>query len=168
MARTLGLSMDPILAAQDIVTGREFPIDVGAFGENRWFVYVAAFAPATGESVFELSAVFPGSTLGDALYALPRTDGTTDLRILRNTLVLGVLVGLVGTAMTVFFVAGITGYLGEGGTERAAAYVLPIGLAENVRLRRDVKQGEPIPEDAVDLEHAHTPVGVVPPSAATT
>ncbi|MGY1642983.1 DUF998 domain-containing protein [Geodermatophilus sp. SYSU D00703] len=39
------------------------------------------------------------------------------------------LLGLVGTAMTVFFVAGITGYLGEGGTERAAAYVLPIGLA---------------------------------------
>ncbi|MGK5114910.1 MULTISPECIES: DUF998 domain-containing protein [unclassified Geodermatophilus] len=37
--------------------------------------------------------------------------------------------GLVGTAMTVFFVAGITGHLGEGGTERAAAYVLPIGLA---------------------------------------
>jgi hypothetical membrane protein len=39
------------------------------------------------------------------------------------------LLGLVGAAMTVFFVAGITGYLGEGGTERAAAYVLPIGLA---------------------------------------
>ncbi|MGY1689756.1 DUF998 domain-containing protein [Geodermatophilus sp. SYSU D01105] len=39
------------------------------------------------------------------------------------------LLGLVGTAMTVFFVAGITEYLGEGGTERAAAYVLPLGLA---------------------------------------
>jgi hypothetical membrane protein len=39
------------------------------------------------------------------------------------------LLGLVGTAMTVFFVAGITRHLGEGGTERAAAYVLPIGLA---------------------------------------
>ena len=45
-----GLSMDPILAAQDIVTGREFPIDVGAFGENRWFVYVAAFGLFTGVS----------------------------------------------------------------------------------------------------------------------
>ena len=50
VARTLGLSMDPILAAQDIVTGREFPIDVGAFGENRWFVYVAAFGLFTGLS----------------------------------------------------------------------------------------------------------------------
>ncbi|MGY1821859.1 DUF998 domain-containing protein [Geodermatophilus sp. SYSU D00079] len=39
------------------------------------------------------------------------------------------LLGLVGTAATVFFVAGITRHLGEGGTERAAAYVLPIGLA---------------------------------------
>ncbi|SFL15485.1 DUF998 domain-containing protein [Geodermatophilus ruber] len=39
------------------------------------------------------------------------------------------LLGVVGAAMTVFFVAGITGFLGEGGTERAAAYVLPIGLA---------------------------------------
>jgi hypothetical membrane protein len=39
------------------------------------------------------------------------------------------LLGLVGTAATVFFVTGVTSYLGEGGTERAAAYVLPIGLA---------------------------------------
>jgi hypothetical membrane protein len=39
------------------------------------------------------------------------------------------LLGLVGTAMTVFFVAGVTQLLGVGGTERAAAYVLPIGLA---------------------------------------
>jgi hypothetical membrane protein len=37
--------------------------------------------------------------------------------------------GIVGAAATVFFFAGITRYLGEGGTERAAAYVLPIGLA---------------------------------------
>jgi hypothetical membrane protein len=39
------------------------------------------------------------------------------------------LLGLVGTAATVFFLTGVTAYLGEGGTERAAAYVLPIGLA---------------------------------------
>jgi hypothetical membrane protein len=37
--------------------------------------------------------------------------------------------GLIGTAMTVFFLTGVVRYLGEGGTERAAAYVLPIGLA---------------------------------------
>ena len=39
------------------------------------------------------------------------------------------LLGLVGIAMTVFFIAGVTEYLGEGGTERAAAYVIPLGLA---------------------------------------
>jgi hypothetical membrane protein len=39
------------------------------------------------------------------------------------------LLGLAGVAMTVFFVAGVTAFLGEGGTERGAAYVLPIGLA---------------------------------------
>ena len=48
VAKTLGLSMDPILAAQDIVTGREFPIDIGSFGKDRWFVYVAAFGLFTG------------------------------------------------------------------------------------------------------------------------
>jgi hypothetical membrane protein len=40
-----------------------------------------------------------------------------------------VLLGLFGTAMTVFYGAGVVGLLGPGGTERAAAYVLPIGLA---------------------------------------
>ena len=39
------------------------------------------------------------------------------------------LLGLIGTATTVFFLTGVVSVLGEGGTERAAAYVLPIGLA---------------------------------------
>jgi len=50
-------------------------------GEIVGLVYVAAFAPKPGDSCFELSAVFPGSTLGDALQAVPRSDGTTDLTI---------------------------------------------------------------------------------------
>ena len=37
--------------------------------------------------------------------------------------------GLVSTAMTVFFALGVTSFLGEGGTERAAAYPIPVGLA---------------------------------------
>jgi hypothetical membrane protein len=37
--------------------------------------------------------------------------------------------GLVGTAATVFFLTGVTEYLGEGGTERVAAYPIPLGLA---------------------------------------
>jgi hypothetical membrane protein len=39
-----------------------------------------------------------------------------------------VLLGLVGTAATAFFLTGVD-VLAEGATERAAAYVLPIGLA---------------------------------------
>ena len=39
------------------------------------------------------------------------------------------LLGLIGTAATAFFLTGVTEYLGEGGTERVAAYVIPVGLA---------------------------------------
>ena len=37
--------------------------------------------------------------------------------------------GLVGAAGTVFFLTGVNSLLGDGGTERAAAYALPLGLA---------------------------------------
>jgi pimeloyl-ACP methyl ester carboxylesterase len=50
-------------------------------GEITGLVYVAGFAPAPGESCFELSARYPGSTLGDAVRPTPRNDGTTDLTI---------------------------------------------------------------------------------------
>jgi pimeloyl-ACP methyl ester carboxylesterase len=53
-------------------------------GEIVGLVYVAAFAPLPGDSCFELSAVFPGSTLGDALQPIPRGDGTTDLTIVQD------------------------------------------------------------------------------------
>jgi hypothetical membrane protein len=39
------------------------------------------------------------------------------------------LFGLVTTAMSIFFLAGVTQFLGLGGTERAAGYPLPIALA---------------------------------------
>ena len=47
VASTLGLSHDPITAAQDIVHGRLFPLDIGSFGPDRWFTYVAAFGAFT-------------------------------------------------------------------------------------------------------------------------
>ena len=37
-----------------------------------------------GESAFTLSQRYPGSTLGDALRPVPRSDGTTDLYITRD------------------------------------------------------------------------------------
>ena len=50
-------------------------------GEITGLVYVAGFAPEPGESCFTLSGMFPGSTLGEALRPVPRSDGTTDLYI---------------------------------------------------------------------------------------
>jgi pimeloyl-ACP methyl ester carboxylesterase len=50
-------------------------------GQITGLVYVAAFAPEAGESAFMLSQRFPGSTLGEALRPVPRSDGTTDLYI---------------------------------------------------------------------------------------
>lgn len=41
MASTLGLSKDPIRAAQEIVAGRLYPLDIGSFGPDRFFTYVA-------------------------------------------------------------------------------------------------------------------------------
>jgi pimeloyl-ACP methyl ester carboxylesterase len=53
-------------------------------GEITGLVYVCGFAPDAGESAFALSERFPGSTLGDAVRPVPRTDGTTDLYIDRE------------------------------------------------------------------------------------
>jgi pimeloyl-ACP methyl ester carboxylesterase len=47
-------------------------------------VYVAAFAPATDESAFQLSTQFPGSTLGAALHAYPVSSGGNELAIRRE------------------------------------------------------------------------------------
>lgn len=44
-------------------------------------VYVAGFAPDTGESSLELSGKFPGSTLGEALVTVPLPEGGEDLYI---------------------------------------------------------------------------------------
>jgi predicted homoserine dehydrogenase-like protein len=51
---------------------------------------------------------------------------------------------------------GIGGFNQYGEVEVAdkARGLLPIGLAENVRLRRDVRRGEAIPEDAVELNES--------------
>jgi pimeloyl-ACP methyl ester carboxylesterase len=47
-------------------------------------VYVAAFAPDQGESAFELSTRFPGSSLGEALDAYPLAGGGNELAIKRE------------------------------------------------------------------------------------
>jgi pimeloyl-ACP methyl ester carboxylesterase len=50
-------------------------------GEIVALVYAAGFAPKAGEDCVQLSQMFPGSTLGETLQAVPRSDGTTDLSI---------------------------------------------------------------------------------------
>jgi len=50
-------------------------------GEIVGLVYACGFAPEPGESAFSLSGMFPGSTLGEALRPVPRSDGATDLYI---------------------------------------------------------------------------------------
>jgi pimeloyl-ACP methyl ester carboxylesterase len=50
-------------------------------GEIVGLVYACGFAPEPGDSAFTLSERFPGSTLGDTLRPVPRSDGTTDLYI---------------------------------------------------------------------------------------
>jgi pimeloyl-ACP methyl ester carboxylesterase len=55
-------------------------VDVDA-GDIVGLVYVAAFAPAPGESCITLTGMFPGSTLAGALEPVLRCDGTTDLSI---------------------------------------------------------------------------------------
>lgn len=57
VAATLGLSRDPLQAARDVVSGRPFAIDIGSFGPDRWFTYVAAFGLFT-----------------DVAYATPQLD----------------------------------------------------------------------------------------------
>jgi pimeloyl-ACP methyl ester carboxylesterase len=47
-------------------------------GNVRALVYVAAFAPEPGESAANLSAKYPGSTLGETLRPVPLSDGDVD------------------------------------------------------------------------------------------
>src|SRR4051794_29324593 len=53
-------------------------------GDIRALVYVAAFAPAAGESCLQLTSRFPGSTLEANVQAIPRADGSVELSIARD------------------------------------------------------------------------------------
>jgi hypothetical membrane protein len=89
-------------------------------------VLLVGVFPSDGNAlVHDIGAVahFVGGNLGliALAYAVrPRSE------LLGTTLAA---LGLVGTAATVFFLTGVTQYLGDGGTERVAAYVIPVGLA---------------------------------------
>jgi hypothetical membrane protein len=105
------------------LSGRVAPVllDLAAAG-----VLMVGVFPSDGHSALHatgavLHLVCGGMGLIALAYSIrPRSE------VVGTTLAL---LGLVGIAMTVFFIAGVTEYLGEGGTERAAAYVIPLGLA---------------------------------------
>ena len=50
VAATLCLSKNVVTAAQDIIGGKPFAMDVGSFCGTKWFVYVAAFGLFTDVS----------------------------------------------------------------------------------------------------------------------
>jgi pimeloyl-ACP methyl ester carboxylesterase len=80
---------------RDVLTGVDGPVVLAAHsyggmvateaaaGQEKvvGLVYVCAFAPDQGESAFELSTKFPGSTLGAALSGYPVATGGNDLVI---------------------------------------------------------------------------------------
>jgi hypothetical membrane protein len=94
------------VAAVGVVVVGVVPLDA-----NRTVHAVGAVAHLTGSSLGMLA-------LAHALR--PRSEAVGSI--------IAVL-GLVSTAASIFFFAGITRFLGEGGTERAAAYALPVALA---------------------------------------
>ena len=49
-AATFGLSADPKTAAEEIVEGYPTPVDVGSFGKDRYFSYIASFGVFTAVS----------------------------------------------------------------------------------------------------------------------
>ena len=67
-ATTLRLSRDPEAAAYTAATGQPIPIDVGRFGDDRFFTYVAAFGAFT-EVSYETSQD-QKNTLGWLAYAI--------------------------------------------------------------------------------------------------
>lgn len=72
-ASSLGLSTDPVKAAEDIVNGKSRPYDVGLFGD-RHFTYVASFGAFTRTSYSTPQSV--KNALGHTAYML---SGITEL-----------------------------------------------------------------------------------------
>lgn len=80
-ATSLGISKNMKKASENVVTGSNFAIDVGRFGADRFFVYVAAFGAFT-----EVSYTTPQETknlLGHQAYMLEAVKRVTNLKSYR-------------------------------------------------------------------------------------
>ncbi len=106
VAATLGLSRDPVEAAQDILSGRSRAIDIGAFGEDRWFTYVAGFGAFT-DVAYETRQQ-EKRVLGRLAYLLQGVKSLTEIKPIPMRMELGgqviedvVLLGLVCSTTSV-------------------------------------------------------------------
>ena len=110
------------------------PLLRGTAGRAAVVLLGAAALGALLVGVFPLDGNLTAHRIGAGLYFAGGAIGLIALAytVRRRSEAVGTalaLLGLVGAAGTVFFLFGVTSYLGEGGTERAASYVLPLGLA---------------------------------------
>lgn len=146
---TLGLPVNPVQAAQDIMDGEVFQMDIGAFGEDRYFGYVAAFGLFTGvpyETPQEDKKILGRvAYLFNGAKALTEAKGT-HVRVTADgrTQELDVVDGLVCSTLSVagFKVSGDHGIsLRDGKAEvlliRDPKNVMDFNLAASGLLRRD-------------------------------
>jgi hypothetical membrane protein len=110
------------------------PVLTGAAGRAAVVLLGAAAVGVLVVGVFPLDGNLGAHRTGAVLYFVGGALGLIALAyaVRRRSEAVGTalaFLGLVGAAGPIFFLTGVTSYLGEGGTERAAAYVLPVGLA---------------------------------------
>lgn len=77
VARTLGISSKPVEAARSILSGSPFPFDIGKFGTDKFFTYIAAFGAFT-----EVSYATPSElkhSLGHMAYMLEAAKSLTKI-----------------------------------------------------------------------------------------
>jgi pimeloyl-ACP methyl ester carboxylesterase len=81
LKRALGAVSGPIVLVGHSYGGQVMSGAATGNPNVKALVYIAAFAPAEGESALELSNKYPGSTLGGTLQSTPLGDGSNDLSI---------------------------------------------------------------------------------------
>lgn len=77
-AASLGISKNMRRASEDVVTGSDIALDVGCFGSNRYFVYVAAFGAFT--EVSYTTTQESKNFLGHQAYMLEAVKRVTNLK----------------------------------------------------------------------------------------
>lgn len=100
VAHTLGISREPVKAAQDIISGVPQAVDVGKFCADRWFTYVAGFGAFTDVSyetpqsekrlMGRLAYLFNGVKTLDKIRPIPMRMQVDD-RIIEDEVLVGLI-----------------------------------------------------------------------------